>query len=472
MSKALDQGTQWRWVPRMPSLSERVAASRTRSEGALPSDGLDELAELMARLHHRAFEALGSPLFDPSISDCERRRRVLEVLEAEIEQERYLGLAKADRVRLLNEVSDAAVGYGPIDSLLKDGSVTELMVDGSKDVYYEKAGRLLKSEVSFVDEVHLRLVINKLLRTIGRRVDQATPMVDDRLPDGSSINAVVHPVAIGGPYLTIRKYVVDPFQEADLIAFGTLTQQVADFLHACVRARLNIIVSGARGSGKTTTLNVLSSHIGEGERIITLEREPELSLPQERVLTLTSRSSTETQREVTIRDLVENALHMIPDRVIVGEVRNAAALDLLQMMATGHDGCLATVNSESPRDTLSRIETMVLMADLELRRVATRELIASAVDLIVHVARLEDGTRRITHVTEVGGVQDGVVVLDDLFLFDDGIGVDAEGVSLGYLVATGIRPAFADALANQGVSLAPDLFDPGFRPKEPDGFSG
>jgi pilus assembly protein CpaF len=383
------------------------------------------------------------------------------MLEWAVDQEQGLPLTSADRRALLNEIASDVLGYGPIDPLLNDPDVTEVMANGPYDVYYEKGGRILKSDVRFVDEVHLRRIIDKIVGQIGRRVDEATPMVDARLPDGSRVNAIIAPLAIGGPYLTIRKFAVDPYQEADLISFGTLTQRVADFLRACVRGRLNIIISGGTGSGKTTTLNVVSAYIPGDERIITVEDAAELQLHQEHVLTLESRpANIEGQGQVTIRDLVRNTLRMRPDRIVVGEVRDAAALDMLQAMNTGHDGSLTTVHSNTPRDTLSRIETMVLMAGFDLPVRAIREQISSAVDLIVHVARLKDGTRRVTHVTEVEGMEGDVITLQDLFLFDYGMGVDDDGRYKGRLKATGIRPSFSEDLENQGIRLPADLFDP------------
>jgi pilus assembly protein CpaF len=328
-------------------------------------------------------------------------------------------------------------------------------------VYYEKLGRIQLSDVKFVDEVHLRRIIDKIVGQIGRRVDEATPMVDARLPDGSRVNAVIHPLAIGGPFLTIRKFAVDPYQEADLINFGTITQRVADFCRACVRGRLNILISGGTGSGKTTTLNVMSSYIPGDERIVTVEDAAELQLHQEHVLTLESRpANIEGKGAVGIRDLVRNTLRMRPDRIVVGEVRGAEALDMLQAMNTGHDGSLTTVHSNAPRDTLSRIETMVLMAGFDLPMRAIREQIASAVDLIIHVSRLKDGTRRVTHVTEVEGMEGEIITLQDLFLFDFGMGVDEDGIYKGRLKATGIRPTFSEDLENQGIRLPADLFDP------------
>jgi pilus assembly protein CpaF len=445
----------------LPSLSERVAQARKTETTETTVSRNDALGELRGRLHFKVVEELGPTLYDRGMSDAELRLRVLEMLEWAVDQEQGLPLTSADRRALLNEIASDVLGYGPIDPLLNDPDVTEVMANGPYDIYYEKSGRINKSDVRFVDETHLRRIIDKIVGQIGRRVDEATPMVDARLPDGSRVNAIIHPLAIGGPYLTIRKFAVDPYQEADLIAFGTLTQRVADFLRACVRGRLNVLISGGTGSGKTTTLNVVSAYIPGDERIITVEDAAELQLHQEHVLTLESRpANIEGQGQVTIRDLVKNTLRMRPDRIVVGEVRDAAALDMLQAMNTGHDGSLTTVHSNSPRDTLSRIETMVLMAGFDLPVRAIREQIASAVDLIVHVARLKDGTRRVTHVTEVEGMEGEIITLQDLFLFDYGMGVDDDGRYNGRLKATGIRPTFSEELENQGIRLPADLFDP------------
>ncbi|MGH8941509.1 MAG: CpaF family protein [Acidimicrobiia bacterium] len=445
----------------MPSLSERVAAARQTETQDVSSNRSDALGELRGRLHFKVVEELGPTLYDRQMSDAELRLRVLEMLEWAVDQEQGLPLTSADRRALLNEIASDVLGYGPIDPLLNDPDVTEVMANGPYDIYYEKRGKIVLSDVKFVDEVHLRRIIDKIVGQIGRRVDEATPMVDARLPDGSRVNAVIHPLAIGGPFLTIRKFAVDPYQEADLINFGTITQRVADFARACVRGRLNVLISGGTGSGKTTTLNVMSSYIPGDERIVTVEDAAELQLHQEHVLTLESRpANIEGKGAIAIRDLVRNTLRMRPDRIVVGEVRGAEALDMLQAMNTGHDGSLTTVHSNGPRDTLSRIETMVLMAGFDLPVRAIREQIAAAVDLIIHVSRLKDGTRRVTHVTEVEGMEGEIITLQDIFLFDFGMGVDEEGVFKGRLKATGIRPTFSQDLENQGIRLPADLFDP------------
>ncbi|MFB3044247.1 MAG: CpaF family protein [Acidimicrobiia bacterium] len=445
----------------MPSLSERVAAARESDTSDVSVNRSDALGELRGRLHFKVVEELGPTLYDRGMSDAELRLRVLEMLEWAVDQEQGLPLTSADRRALLNEIASDVLGYGPIDPLLNDPEVTEVMVNGPYDIYYEKSGKLYLSDIHFVDEVHLRRIIDKIVGQIGRRVDEATPMVDARLPDGSRVNAIISPLAIGGPFLTIRKFAVDPYQEADLIGFGTLTQRVADFARACVRGRLNIIISGGTGSGKTTTLNVVSAYIPDDERIVTVEDAAELQLHQEHVLTLESRpANIEGQGAIGIRELVRNTLRMRPDRIVVGEVRGAEALDMLQAMNTGHDGSLTTIHSNSPRDTLSRIETMVLMAGFDLPVRAIREQIASAVDLIIHVSRLKDGSRRVTHVTEVEGMEGEIITLQDLFIFDYGMGVDDEGVYKGRLKATGIRPSFSEDLEDQGIRLPADLFEP------------
>ncbi|MBA2283293.1 MAG: CpaF family protein [Acidimicrobiia bacterium] len=418
------------------------------------------LDELRQKIHHHLIDELGPILYDKRLSEDDLRRRVHEQLQSALAQERA-PLSAADKAQLIQDVSDDILGYGPIDRLLKDEEVTEVMVNGPDAVFTERAGRIEKTSASFVDETHLRRIIDKIVSQVGRRIDEAQPMVDARLPDGSRVNAVIHPLAIGGPFLTIRKFSKDPLQIDDLIRFGTLNAHAARFLQACIVGRLNCIVSGGTGTGKTTTLNVLSSFIPSEERIVTIEDAKELQLHQEHVLAMEARPpNIEGRGQVTIRDLVRNSLRMRPDRVVVGECRAGEALDMLQAMNTGHDGSITTVHSNSPRDTLARIETMVLMAGFDLPVRAIREQMASALDFIVHLSRLRDGTRRITHITEVQGMEGDVITLQDVFLFDYGMGVDEHGRFLGHLKATGNRPKFAEKLADLGIRLGPEVFQP------------
>ena len=416
------------------------------------------LDELRQRIHHHLIDALGPILYDRRLSEDELRRRVHEQLQQALATERA-PLSAADRAQLIQDVSDDILGYGPIDRLLRDEACSEIMVNGPDTVYIEHKGKLTKADVTFVDEAHLRRIIDKIVGQVGRRIDESTPLCDARLPDGSRVNAVIHPLAVGGPFLTIRKFSKDPWQIDDLIRFGTLNASAARFLQACVVGKLNIIVSGGTGTGKTTTLNVLSSFIPTGERIVTVEDAKELQLHQEHVLSLETRPpNIEGRGEVTIRDLVKNTLRMRPDRIVVGECRGGEALDMLQAMNTGHDGSLTTVHANTPRDALSRLETLTLMAGYDLPVRAIREQLASAVDVIVQLQRLRDGTRRITHITEVQGMEGEVVTLQDVFLFDFGMGVDEHGKFRGHLKATGIRPKFAEKLQDHGIRLGPEVF--------------
>ncbi|MEX2293188.1 MAG: CpaF family protein [Acidimicrobiales bacterium] len=418
------------------------------------------LDELRQRIHHHLIDELGPILYDKRLSEDDLRRRVHEQLHSALAQERA-PLSAADKAQLIQDVSDDILGYGPIDRLLKDDEISEVMVNGPESVYVERIGRIEKTSASFVDDTHLRRIIDKIVSQVGRRIDEAVPMVDARLPDGSRVNAVIHPLAVGGPFLTIRKFSKEPFQIDDLIRFGTLNAHAARFLQACVVGRLNVIVSGGTGTGKTTTLNVLSSFIPPDERIVTVEDAKELQLHQDHVLSMEARPpNIEGKGQVSIRDLVRNCLRMRPDRVVVGECRGGEALDMLQAMNTGHDGSITTIHSNSPRDTLSRIETMTLMAGFDLPVRAIREQMASALDLIVHLTRLRDGTRRVTHITEVQGMEGDVITLQDVFLFDFGMGIDEHGKFQGHLKATGVRPKFTEKLADLGIRLGPEVFQP------------
>ncbi len=416
------------------------------------------LDELRQRVHHLLIDEVGPLLYDRRISEDELRRQLQEHLKVILGREK-VPLSTADRTQLVQDLTDDVLGYGPISGLLSDPDVNEVMVNGPGRVYVERNGKIVKSGASFIDENHLKRIIEKIVAQVGRRVDESNPMVDARLPDGSRVNAVIAPLAIGGPFLTIRKFAADPFTVEDLINFGSFSRTVAQFLDACVKGRLNVIVSGGTGTGKTTALNVLSSFIPHDERIVTVEDAKELQLHQEHVLSLESRPpNIEGKGEVRIRDLVRNTLRMRPDRIVVGECRGGEALDMLQAMNTGHDGSITTIHSNAPRDTLARIETMVLMAGMDLPVRAIREQMASAIDLIVHLTRLRDGTRRVTHVSEVQGMEGDVVVLQDLFLFDFGMGVDDTGRFLGHLKSTGIRPKFGERLADHGIRLRPEIF--------------
>ncbi|MDH3425271.1 MAG: CpaF family protein [Acidimicrobiia bacterium] len=442
------------------SLADRVKAAKETQPGAVEERG-EAVSELRRRLHFKVVEGLGPTLYDRQMTDAELKLRVMEMLEWALEQEDSVALTRPDRMILLQQIADDVLGYGPIDPVLSDPDVSEVMVNGAHSVYVERFGKIEKTDIEFVDHTHLQRIIEKIVGQVGRRIDEANPMVDARLPDGSRVNAVVSPLAIGGPFLTIRKFAVDPFTEEDLVEMGTLPQHLAEFIRLCVSGRINTIISGATGSGKTTMLNVLSGYIPEDERIVTIEDAAELQPRQEHVLSLEQRpANLEGTGEVTARDLVKNALRMRPDRIVIGEARGGEALDMLQAMNTGHDGSLTTIHSNSPRDTLSRVETMVLMSGMDLPIRAVREQIASAVDLIIHLHRFRDGTRRVTDVTEVVGMEGEVVTLQDLFLFDYGMGRDEQGRHKGRLKATGLRPTFSEKLANNGIELTGDLFEP------------
>jgi pilus assembly protein CpaF len=449
-------------VPPAPAMPPAVplpsAPPSSRSAGASRARYVDPYGPIKRNVHAALLDNLGPSLYDARMDDKELETRVRQTLQTVIDAEDTL-LSTSDRTRITNEVADEILGYGPLEPFLRDPDITEIMVNGYDQIYVERAGRLSAVQAAFTDEQHLRRTIDKIVGGIGRRVDEASPMVDARLPDGSRVNAVISPVALDGAMLTIRKFAADPFTVQDLIGFGTLTAPVANLLSACVRGRLNILISGGTGSGKTTSLNVVSSFIPEDERIVTIEDAAELQLHQEHVVRLESRpSNIEGRGEITARDLVRNALRMRPDRIIVGEVRDGAALDMLQAMNTGHDGSLTTLHANSPRDALSRLETMVLMAGVDLPTRAIREQAAAALDLIVHQSRLRDGTRRITHITEVTGMESDVITLQDLFSFDYNAGMDAHGFFCGGLISTGIRPMFLQRLADQGIPTPPDLF--------------
>jgi pilus assembly protein CpaF len=452
------------------SLSDRLDQARRDRNGSIDSgDALDatglrtvrpenSLGELKRAVHQRLLDSLGPELYDARLTQGELEQKVRQTLQ-EVLAKDETPLTVADRTRVAQEIADDILGYGPIEPFLRDPDITEIMVNGADHVFIERAGRIHPAEGRFHDEAHLRRTIDKIVSRVGRRVDESSPMVDARLPDGSRVNAVVPPLAIDGSLLTIRKFSPDPYGVEDLIGFGTLTRGVADFLEACVRGKLNVLVSGGTGAGKTTTLNVLSAFIPGDERIVTIEDAAELQLHQDHVLRLEARPpNIEGKGEIKVRDLVRNALRMRPDRIVVGEVRDSAALDMLQAMNTGHDGSICTVHANSPRDVLSRVETMVLMAGIELPVRAIREQVSGAIDLIVHQSRFKDGTRHVTHVTEITGMEGDIIQLQDVFAFDHGMGFDDAGRSLGVLRSTGLRPKVLDKLAASGITLDPEIF--------------
>jgi len=452
------------------SLADRLEQAR-RSQPIAPNghDGpaganpatiriLDPFAGVKASVHQALLDSLGPQLYDPHLEQSELELRVRQTLQTVIDSE-DTPLAAADRTRIAQEVADEILGHGPLEPLLRDGEITEIMVNGPNDIFVERAGKIFPVEARFTSDAHLRRTIDKIVGRVGRRVDESSPMVDARLADGSRVNAVIAPIALDGSILTIRKFSPDPFTDRDLIAFGTITPQVRDFLQACILGRRNVIISGGTGSGKTTLLNVLSSFIPDDERIITIEDAAELQLRQRHVLRLEARpSNTEGKGQVAIRDLVKNALRMRPDRIVVGEVRDGAALDMLQAMNTGHDGSLTTVHANSPRDSLSRLETMVLMAGIDLPVKAIRDQVASAVNLIVQQARMKDGSRRVVAITEVEGMESDVITLQDLFTFDYAAGRDENGRFRGVLRSTGLRPKFTEQLHDLGIELPPAMF--------------
>ncbi len=382
----------------------------------------------------------------------------IRAITAQIIERRRIVVTSNMREQLHSQVMAELRGYGPVQALLDDPTITEIMVNGPRQVYVERAGKLQKTAVVFSDDAHVRRIVEKIIAPLGRWIDESSPMVDARLPDGSRVNAIIPPLSINGPCVTIRKFAEEPLTPRDLISFGTLTEQMAQFLQACVEAQLNLIVSGGTGSGKTSTLNVLSSFIPLDERIVTIEDAAELQLRQEHVVALETRPpNLEATGEVTVRQLVRNALRMRPDRIIVGEVRGEEALDMLQAMNTGHDGSMTTAHTNSPRDTLSRLETMALMAGTELPSRAIREQIVGALHLIVHQSRFRDGSRKITHITEVQGMEGDTIILQDIYRYEQH-GVDEQSKVIGEHVCTGLRPQFADALLTQGIELPPELF--------------
>jgi pilus assembly protein CpaF len=420
---------------------------------------VDPYAELKARIHHQCIAKLGPELYKQDGEDL--ADRVYRAVNEELALDRT-PLTREERREIVRQLTDDILGYGPIEPLLRDDTVTEIMINAPDRVYVERGGKLERTNVNFVDDSHVMRIIDKIVSQVGRQVEEASPMVDARLPDGSRVNAIIPPLALRGPTVTIRKFSRDPYGINDLISFGTLTARSAQFIAACVKGKLNILISGGTGTGKTTTLNAMSAFIPGDERIVTIEDAAELQLQQDHVVTLESRpANIEGSGEIKIRELVRNALRMRPDRIIVGEVRGAETLDMLQAMNTGHEGSLTTIHANSPRDALARLETLVLTSGVELPHRAIREQIASAFDLLVQIERLVDGSRRVTHISEVIGMEADVVTLQDVFVASPPSEDEAIAVAhrlLSPLRATGLKPHFLERLAANNVVLPPSFF--------------
>ena len=449
------------------TLAQRADAASAQQQSERVA--VDPYAELKTRVHHACIAKLGPELFAAETTG-DLSERVLRAVTEQLALDRT-PLTRDERRQLVREITDDILGYGPLEPLLRDDSVTEVMVNGADRIYIERGGKIERAGVTFVDDAHLLRIIDKIVSSVGRRVDEASPMVDARLPDGSRVNAIIPPLSLRGPTLTIRKFSRDPYTMDDLINFGSVTPKAAHFLAACVQGKLNVLISGGTGTGKTTTLNALSAYVPGDERIVTIEDAAELQLQQEHVITLEARpANIEGQGEVRIRELVRNALRMRPDRIIVGEVRGAETLDMLQAMNTGHEGSLTTIHANSPRDALARLETLVLTAGVDLPLRAIREQVASAFDVLVQITRLVDGSRRLSHVTEVLRMESDVITLQDIFLArppDEENAAQQVTCLLSPLSCTGLKPHFLEKMAANGVTLPATFFqqeDPSFRP--------
>lgn len=415
----------------------------------------DTFNEIKLRVQNRLINEL-DPKLDLS-NKARVRKQVEDAFQAILDGESIV-LTRSERQRMFESIEADIIGLGPLEQLLVDPEISEIMVNGPKQIYIEKKGKLIKTDVTFSNDEHVLRIIDRIVAPLGRRVDESSPMVDARLPDGSRVNAIIRPLALNGPTITIRKFRKDKLTIHDLVRFGSMSQDMADFLGACVKARTNIVVSGGTGSGKTTLLNVLSNFIPEDERIITVENAAELQLQQDHVVSLESRPpNVEGRGEVTIRDLVINSLRMRPERIIVGECRGGETLDMLQAMNTGHDGSMTTIHANTPRDAVGRIETMCLMAGMDLPARAIREQIASAVQLFVQQSRLKDGSRKVTQITEVSGMEGDVVVMQDIFVFEQ-TGIDERGKIVGQLRPTGVRPKFIEKFETLNIFLPPNIF--------------
>ena len=429
---------------------------------AISNDVADTAYQSVKKTVHRRLVAEMSPQEQMVLSavhqDAAQVEQVIGNYVEKVLEENPFAVPVSERSKIVSDLKDEMLGLGPIEVLLKDPTVTEIMVNGPKKIFVERMGRLQLTDIQFHDDSHVMNIIERILSPIGRHIDESVPLVDARLADGSRVNIIIPPLSLVGPCITIRKFATKALSVDNLITFGTLDRKMADFIKACIQARINILVSGGTGSGKTTTLNVLSSFIPENERIVTIEDAAELKLQQEHVVTLESRpANIEGNGEITIRDLVKNALRMRPDRIIVGEVRGGEALDMLQAMNTGHDGSLTTAHANNPRDALSRLETMVLMAGFEMPIRAIREQVSSAIELILQQSRLKDGSRKITYITEVQHMEGDVITTQDLFRFEQ-TGMDENGKLTGHFVSTGMQPGFMDKFQVNGVSLPDDFF--------------
>lgn len=457
-------------TPTMPAPSPSTLSSIQQAQAAehasaapvsfqvTSGNASEALTALKERASQALYERLGSRITDSSMEESELHQFVKDELKAVVDEEQ-VPLSTGERQRLTREIIDDVLGHGPLQRYLDDPSVTEIMVNRADQIYVERHGQLFMTDTKFANEDALRKVIERIVSRIGRRIDESSPLVDARLSDGSRVNAIIPPLAVNGASLTIRKFAREALTVEKLIGFGSLSPEMAELLQACVLAKMNIIVSGGTGTGKTTMLNVLSSFIPATDRIVTIEDAVELQLQQDHVVRLESRpANIEGKGEVSIRDLVRNSLRMRPDRIVVGEVRGGESLDMLQAMNTGHDGSISTVHANSPRDAVARLETLVLMAGMDLPLRAIREQIASAVNLIVHISRLRDGSRRVTHVTEVQGMEGDIVTLQDAFVFDYSAGIDANGRFLGKPIPTGVRPRFTDRFAELGIKISPAVF--------------
>lgn len=449
--------------PAQPAKSEPQTATPLQTRRGITPGTQSQQQETYQDLKGRVQTKLLSEL-DPSVDVTkvnEVRKTIQDLFDQILIDENFV-LSRAEKNRLFEQIAAEILGLGPLQPLLEDDTITEIMVNGPRNIYVERRGKIQRLPITFENNEHVMRIIERIVSPLGRRIDESSPYVDARLPDGSRVNAIIPPISLVGPVLTIRKFSHNPFTVDQLIQFGSITPEAVQFLDACVKARVNIVISGGTGSGKTTLLNVLSGMIPADERIITIENAAELQLRQEHVVTLESRpANIEGKGEITIRNLVVNALRMRPDRIIVGEIRDEAALDMLQAMNTGHDGSMTTLHSNSPRDTMARLETMVMMAGMELPVRAIREQASSAIDLVVHQERMRDGTRKVTNITEVSGMEGDVITMTDIFVFEQ-VGFE-NGQVIGRMHPTGLRPKFIEKIEAAGIHLPPSVFGIGVR---------